>query len=78
MAACAWLAATDAVLELDDSLDVDADDELELDDLEEALAFDDDCLVLTLTPTSAWWWVGRKKTIAKANKRAGRVNAKIR
>jgi hypothetical protein len=41
------------VLELDDSLDVDADDELELDDLEEALAFDDDCLVLTLTPTSA-------------------------
>ncbi len=53
MAACAWLAATDAVLELDDSLDVDADDELELDDLEEALAFDDDCLVLTLTPTSA-------------------------
>ena len=53
MAACAWLAATDAVLELDDSLDLDADDELELDDLEEALAFDDDCLVLTLTPTSA-------------------------
>ena len=53
MAACAWLAATDAVLELDDSLDVDADDELELDDLEEALAFDDYCLVLTLTPTSA-------------------------
>ena len=53
MAACAWLAATDAVLELDDSLDVYADDELELDDLEEALAFDDDCLVLTLTPTSA-------------------------
>ena len=42
-----------SVLELDDSLDVDADDELELDDLEEALAFDDDCLVLTLTPTSA-------------------------
>lgn len=41
------------MLELDDSLDVDADDELELDDLEEALAFDDDCLVLTLTPTSA-------------------------
>lgn len=53
MAACAWLAAADAVLEPDDSLDVDADDELELDDLEEALAFDDDCLVLTLTPTSA-------------------------
>lgn len=53
MAACAWLAATDAVLELDDSLDLDADDELELDDLEEALAFDDDCLMLTLTPTSA-------------------------
>ena len=53
MAACTCLAATDAVLELDDSLDVDADDELELDDLEEALAFDDDCLVLTLTPTSA-------------------------
>ena len=41
------------MLEPDDSLDVDADDELELDDLEEALAFDDDCLVLTLTPTSA-------------------------
>lgn len=41
------------MLELDDSLDLDADDELELDDLEEALAFDDDCLVLTLTPTSA-------------------------
>lgn len=41
------------MLELDDSLDVDADDELELDDLEEALAFDDDCLALTLTPTSA-------------------------
>ena len=54
MAVCAWLAATDAVLELDNSLDVDVDDdELELDDLEEALAFDDDCLVLTLTPTSA-------------------------
>jgi len=51
--ACVCLAATDAVLELDDSLDLDADDELELDDLEEALAFDDDCLVLTLTPTSA-------------------------
>ena len=53
MAACARLAATDAVLELDDSLDLDTDDELELDDLEGALAFDDDCLVLTLTPTSA-------------------------
>ena len=52
--ACAWLAATGAVLELDDSLDVDADDdEVELDDLEGALAFDDDCLVLTLIPTSA-------------------------
>ena len=54
MAACAWLASTDDVLELDDSLDLDADDYvLELDDLEGALAFDDDCLVLTLTPTSA-------------------------
>ena len=52
--ACAWLAATGAVLELDESLDVDADDdEVELDDLEGALAFDDDCLVLTLIPTSA-------------------------
>ena len=52
--ACAWLAATGAVLELDDSLDVDADDdEVELDDLEGALAFDDDCLVLTLISTSA-------------------------
>ena len=40
--ACAWLAATGAVLELDESLDVDADDdEVELDDLEGALAFDD-------------------------------------
>ena len=54
MPACAWLAATGAVLELDDSLDVDADDdEVELDDLEGALAFDDDCLVLTLISTSA-------------------------
>ena len=54
MAACAWLAATDDELELEDSLDVDVDDdELELDDLEGVLAFDDDCLVLTLTPTSA-------------------------
>ena len=52
--ACAWLAATGAVLELDESLDVDADDdEVDLDDLEGALAFDDDCLVLTLIPTSA-------------------------
>ena len=82
--ASVWLAASTVELadddSLEDSIEVEEDDEeLELDDLDEALGLlDDDCLVATLTWTLAWLCAGCKKTIAKAKRIAGRVNAKIR